>query len=49
MSSAVQPLQGQHLGLALGVQRGQGLVHQQQARAGGQRPGNGHALALAAR
>ena len=39
---------GQHLGLAGGIQGGQGLVHQQQLRAGGQRPGNGHALALAA-
>ncbi len=47
---AVQALQvGQDLGLALGVQRGQRLVHQQQARAGGQRAGNRHALALAAR
>ena len=46
---AVQPLQvGQHLGLARRVQRGQRLVHQQQARAGGQRARDGHALALAA-
>jgi hypothetical protein len=47
---ARQPLEpGQQLGLARGVQRGQRLVHQQQARAGGQRAGDGHALALAAR
>ena len=46
----VQPVQiGQDLGLATRVQRGQGLIHQQQCRAGGQRACDGHALALAAR
>ncbi|MDV7393547.1 hypothetical protein RZS08_19385, partial [Arthrospira platensis SPKY1] len=38
---------GQDLGLAVGIQRGQRFVHQQQARAGGQSACNGHALALA--
>ncbi|MCY1534768.1 hypothetical protein D9M68_701500 [compost metagenome] len=39
---------GQHLQLALEVERGQRFVHQQQARAGQQGAGDGHALALAA-
>ena len=38
---------GQDFSLAFGVQRGQWLVHQQQARAGGQGAGDGDALALA--
>ena len=39
---------GQDFGLAFGVQGGQGFVHQQHLRAGGQGAGNGHALAFAA-
>ena len=39
---------GQDLQLALEVEGRQRLVHQQQARRGEQRPGDGHALALAA-
>jgi len=47
---ARQPLEvGQQFGLACGIQRGQRLVHQQQARAGGQRARDRHPLALAAR
>ena len=46
----MQPPQiGQHLGLARRIQRRQRLVHQQQARPGGQRARHGHALPLAAR
>ena len=40
---------GQDVGLALGIQRGQGLIHEQDARAAGQRTRNGHSLALSAR
>ena len=45
----VQALQvGQHLLLALEIERGQRLVHQQQARAGHQCTGDADALAFAA-
>jgi hypothetical protein len=37
-----------HMGAQLGVQIGQGFVHQEGGRVADQRPGEGHALALAA-
>ena len=40
---------GQYVGLALAVERGQRLVHQQQLGAGSQRPRKRHTLPLTAR
>ena len=40
--------QGQDFELALGVERGEGLIHQQNLGRGEQRPAHGHALLFAA-
>ncbi len=47
LAQRLQPRQ--HLAFALSVQRCQRLIQQQQPRLHGQRPGHGHALALATR